>query len=72
MFFWYFVSCFCAAYINTQKILINDTLISFAISMIYPFGLYLIPSILRLITLKPNKGNKEFNQFLYNICLFLS
>ena len=72
MFFWYFVSCFCAAYINTQKILINDTLISFAISMIYPFGLYLIPSILRLMALKPNKGNKEFKQFLYNICLFLS
>ena len=72
LFFWYFISCFCAVYINTQKILINDTLISFATSMIYPFGLYLLPSILRIIALKANKENKAFKQFLYNVCLFLS
>ena len=72
LFFWYFISCFCAVYINTQKILINDTLISFATSMIYPFGLYLLPSILRIIALKANKENKAFKQFLYNACLFLS
>ena len=37
--FWYFVSCFCAVYKNTQIILIKDTLISFGISMLYPFGI---------------------------------
>ena len=29
LFFWYFISCFCAVYKNTQMILIKDTMISF-------------------------------------------
>ena len=33
-FFWYFISCFCAMYKNTQIILIKDTLISFLLSML--------------------------------------
>ena len=37
LFFWYFISCFCSVYINTQIILLKDTLISFGLSMIYPF-----------------------------------
>ena len=37
IFFWYFIACFCAVYTNTQMILIKDTLISFWISMLYPF-----------------------------------
>ena len=36
--FWYYISCFCAVYKNTQIILIKDTLISFALSMIYHFS----------------------------------
>jgi hypothetical protein len=34
LFFWYFISCFCAVYINTQMILIQDTISSFVLSMI--------------------------------------
>ena len=59
IFFWYFVSCFCGVYINTQIILLNDTLISFGLSMIYPFGLNLLPGILRIPSLRNKKKNKE-------------
>ena len=58
-FFWYFITCFCAVYINTQKILIKDTLISFGISMLYPFGLNLIPGIFRIPSLKNKKKDKK-------------
>ena len=34
LFFWYFISCFCAVYGNTQHILIEDTFISFGTSML--------------------------------------
>ena len=61
-FFWYFISCFCAVYINTQIILIKDSIISFFISMIYPFGLNLIPGILRIPALRAKNKNK--------ICLY--
>ena len=66
IFFWYLISCFCAVYVNTQVILIYDTLISFLISMLYPFGYCLIPSILRLISFKSNK------KILYNLSLILT
>ena len=72
LFFWYFISCFCAVYVNTQKILISDTLISFAISMIYPFGIYLLFSSLRLIALKPSKEKESFKIFLYKIVLLFT
>ena len=59
LFFWYFISCFCAVFTNTQLILIEDTLISFLISMIYPFGLKLLPGFLRIPALRaPNKDQK--------------
>ena len=59
LFFWYFISCFCSIYINTQKILINDTLISFGLSMLYPFGLTLLPGLFRIPSLRAKKKNKE-------------
>ena len=34
LFFWYFISCFCGVYKNTQMILIKDTLVSFGLSML--------------------------------------
>ena len=46
--FWYFISCFCAVFSNTQYILIKDTLISFGLSMLYPFGLNLLPGFFRI------------------------
>ena len=58
-FFWFYVSCFCIVYKNTQLYLIEDTLISFGLSLIYPLGLYLVPGILRIISLRDKKKNKE-------------
>jgi hypothetical protein len=59
LFFWYFISCFCGVYINTQIILIHDTIFSFILSMIYPFGLNLIPGIFRIRALRSKNKNKE-------------
>ena len=59
-FFWYFISCFCAVFVNTQIILIKDSLISFTLSMLYPFGLNLLPGIFRIPALQSKN----------NICLF--
>ena len=59
IFFWYFISCFCAVYTNTQIILIKDTLVSFGLSMIYPFGLNLLPGIFRIPALRAEKQNKK-------------
>ena len=69
LFFWYFISCFCAVYKNTQDILIKDTLLSFAISMIYPFGINLFPGMFRIPALRAKKKNKKY---LYNIGNILS
>ena len=67
-FYWFFISCFCVIYINTAIVLIKDTLISFAISMLYPFGINLLPAIFRILALRAKKGNK---QCLYNISKYL-
>ena len=53
--FWYYLGCFCAVYKNTQIPLLKDTLISFVLSMIYPFGTCLLPGIFRIIALKDKK-----------------
>ena len=68
-FFWYYISCFCAVYKNTQIILIDDTLLSFTLSMLYPFGLNLIPGMFRIHALRSNKGDK---QGLYKISLYIA
>ena len=60
IFFWYFISCFCGVYINTQMILIRNALISFCLSMLYPIGYYLIPGFLRISALRAVKKDKEY------------
>jgi hypothetical protein len=71
-FFWYFISCFCAVYINTQYILIKDTLISFSLSMITPFGLNFLPGILRILALRAkNKDQKIIYLVSKLIALFI-
>ena len=62
-FFWYYISMFCVIYKNTQIHLLKDTIISFTLSMLYPFGIYLIPGIFRISALS-NKKNKR--EFMYN------
>ena len=58
LFFWYYLSMFCAIYVNTQIHLIKDTLISFGLSLCYPFAIYLIPGIFRIPSLS-NRKNKR-------------
>ena len=53
--FWFYLSCFCAVYINTQIHLIKDTLISYGLYLLYPFFLCLIPGIFRIPSLATNK-----------------
>ena len=68
IFFWYYLSCFCAVYKNTQLHLFKDALISYGLSMLYPFLIYLIPGIFRIIALRTQKKDKEniykFSKFL--------
>ena len=59
LFCWYFISCFCAVYKNTQIILISDSLISFGLSMLYPFGINLLPGFFRLPALRAKNKDKE-------------
>ena len=50
--FWYYVTCFCGIYRNTQIHLIKDSLFSFMTSLITPFALNLFPGIFRILGLK--------------------
>ena len=59
LFFWFYLSCFCAVYTNTQFHLIKDTLISFGISLIYPFGINILPGIFRISALSDQNKNKK-------------
>lgn len=58
-FFWYFVSAFCSVYKNTQNVLFENTFVSFGSSMLYPFGLNIIPGLLRIVSLKNNNKSSE-------------
>ena len=60
--FWYYLSCFCTVYKNTQTYLIKDTLISFCTSLLYPFAINLLPGLLRMPAIKNKK-----KMFVYNI-----
>ena len=63
--FWYYISCFCAVYKNTQLFLLINTLISFIISLIISFLIIIIPTILRIIALKgPGKYLYKISQYL--------
>ena len=57
--FWFSITCFCGIYINTQIPLIKDTIISFSLSFLYPFAIYLLPAIFRLSSLKTKCWKKE-------------
>ena len=74
IFYWFFISCFCAVYVNTQIILLKDTLISFSLSMTYPFGINLFPGMLRIPSLRINIKNikKNNKKCLYNVSKFIA
>ena len=69
LFFWYFISCFCAVFVNTQAILIEDTFLSFALSMISPFIIVLIPCALRFPALRAKKKDKKW---LYKLSVYFN
>ena len=59
IFCWYYLTAFACVYPNTQIHLIKDTLISFGISMSYPFLINLIPGLFRIPALRSEKKDKE-------------
>ena len=67
-FFWYYETCFCGIYSNTQTHLIKDSFLSFSISLLYPFVIYLIIAILRISALK---AEKKDGKYLYKFSSFL-
>ena len=62
IFFWYYLSCFGVIFKNTQIYLIKDTTISYGMQIFYPFCIYSITGIFRIISLK-----KKNQKCLYKI-----
>ena len=62
-FFWYYISMFGVIYKNTQFHLLKDTLISFGLSLVYPFATNLLPGLFRIPSLSNEKNKREC---LYN------
>ena len=65
--FWYYISCFCNVFVNTQIPLFKDTIISYCLSLIYPFGVNLLPGLFRIPAIK-NKNKK----YLYKLSKFIA
>ena len=57
--FWYYISCFCAVFKNSQITLLKNCLISFGLSLVYPFGINLIPGLFRIPSLKSENKSKS-------------
>ena len=68
VFLWYYITCFCGIYINSQFHLIKDSMISLITSLLIPFVLYIIPGIFRISALRAEKPTRKF---LYNFSSFL-
>ena len=66
--FWYYISMFGAIYKNTQIHLLKDTLISFGLGLITPFGIYLLPGFFRIPALSSPKKERRL---LYNFSKIL-
>ena len=62
------LSSFGAVYPNTQMFIFKNTLISFAMSLVYPFIIYIIPCALRMSSLNNEEKDKEY---LYKISKFI-
>jgi len=58
--FWYYLTCFNAIYKNTQIYLIENTFISFGISLFYPFIINIIPMIIRKCSIHSKKKDQEY------------
>ena len=67
-FYWYYITCFCGIYVNTQIHLIKDSVSSLLTSFIFPFVINLIPGLFRIPALRMEK---PCGQFLYKFSAFL-
>ena len=65
LFFGYYLSVFGAVYKNTQYILIKNTIISYIISLVFPFFINIITSILRRYSLKEATRQNIYNLSKY-------
>ena len=65
LFYWYFISTFCAVYNNTQIIYIKDFISSFSIGLVYPFIIQLVFSLVRIFALRKKT---KVRSLLYKIC----
>ena len=65
IFFWYYITCFCGIYVNTQSHLIKDTILSFITGLLFPLVLYFIPSIFRISAFRARiQSMYKFSSFL--------
>ena len=64
LFFWYFLSSFSNVYKNTQVFVLENALLAYIISLIYPFIFNIIPCILRICSLS---GKAKNHYIIYNI-----
>ena len=69
VFFWYFITCFCGIFTNTQVNWIIDSCITFGVCMVYPFILNLLPGAFRIPSLMANTKDQGF---YYNISLYVA
>ena len=63
-FFWYYLTCFNAIYKNNQTYLLENTIISFAFSLCFPFLINIVPAMLRNCSLHSANNN---NGYCYKI-----
>jgi hypothetical protein len=65
LFFWYYISCFCAVYKNTQIYVFKVILIGHLILLLYQFIFCLIPCILRILAIKkPGENIYKLSQII--------
>ena len=58
IFFWFYLSSFCAVYKNSQTYPFINTLISLFISFLYPFLITLLPGFFRIHSLTKNRNSE--------------
>ena len=59
VFFWFLLSSFGAVYQNTQIIIFKNTLISFGISLFYPFIINIFTCLFRIVAINSKDKNME-------------
>ena len=67
-FFWMLLSSFGAVYQNTQIFIFKNALISFSMSLCFPFIIIIFPAIFRICALNSNEKN---NEYMFKLSKFL-